>query len=216
MVFYVRERYEKKVMSTKIKRIVSLMLCLIMAAMCFASCGDDKSSGEKSEPILIEMSVKEHGVMKLELYPDIAPETVANFVDLVKQKFYDGLTFHRIMTGFMIQGGDPDGNGSGGSKNTIKGEFMENGFYNALSHTRGVISMARSQDYNSASSQFFICHSDTAAYSLDGKYAAFGKVIEGFDVLDSIANVEVVANFRGEMSVPVHTVYIDYVKVIEE
>lgn len=124
----------------------------------------------------------------IELYPEIAPITVENFESLVRQGFYNGLTFHRVIKGFMIQGGCPDGTGMGGSGHNIKGEFDINGFKNTLKHTRGVISMARANDPNSASSQFFIMHQD--APHLDGQYASFGKVIEGMDVVDEIANVK--------------------------
>lgn len=123
--------------------------------------------------------------IKLELYPEVAPITVANFEKLVGEGFYDGLIFHRVIEGFMIQGGDPEGTGMGGSKEKIKGEFLKNGVPNGLRHTRGVISMARSQNPNSASSQFFIMHKD--APHLDGSYAAFGKVVEGIEVVDEIA-----------------------------
>lgn len=123
----------------------------------------------------------------LELYPDLAPKTVENFVSLAGEGFYDGLIFHRVIAGFMIQGGDPMGMGYGGSGHNIYGEFKLNGFDNPISHKRGVISMARSQDPNSASSQFFICHAD--ATFLDGQYAAFGKVTEGMDIVDEIAQV---------------------------
>lgn len=126
-------------------------------------------------------------VITLELYPDTAPETVKNFEKLVNEGFYDGLTFHRVINGFMIQGGCPKGNGTGGPGYHIKGEFASNGFDNPLKHTRGVISMARAQDPNSAGSQFFIMHQD-APY-LDGQYASFGKVIDGIEVVDEIANV---------------------------
>lgn len=126
--------------------------------------------------------------MTVELYPKEAPITVENFLNLVNEHFYDGLIFHRVISGFMIQGGDPMGTGYGGSKNSIKGEFRANGINNTIRHTRGVISMARSQSPNSASSQFFIMHRD-APY-LDGQYAAFGKVTEGIDVVDEIASVE--------------------------
>ncbi len=130
--------------------------------------------------------------IKIELDPTAAPITAANFEKLVKEGFYDGLTFHRIIPGFMIQGGDPNGNGTGGSKDYIKGEFASNGVNNPLKHTRGVISMARAMNPNSASSQFFIMHAD--APHLDGEYAAFGKVVEGMDVVDQIANEK--TNFR--------------------
>jgi peptidyl-prolyl cis-trans isomerase B (cyclophilin B) len=130
--------------------------------------------------------------IKIELYPEVAPITVANFEKLVKEGFYDGLIFHRVINGFMIQGGDPEGTGMGGAKDKIKGEFRSNGVKNDLKHTRGVISMARSMMPNSASSQFFIMHKD--APHLDGQYAAFGKVVEGIEVVDEIASVKV--NFQ--------------------
>ena len=123
--------------------------------------------------------------IKIELYPDVAPITVANFEKLVKEGFYDGLIFHRVISGFMIQGGDPMGTGMGGAKEKIKGEFLANGVRNDLKHTRGVISMARSAMPNSASSQFFIMHQD--APHLDGQYAAFGKICEGLDIVNKIA-----------------------------
>ena len=126
--------------------------------------------------------------IKLELYPDAAPITVANFEKLVKEGFYDGLIFHRVIKDFMIQGGDPEGTGAGGSKDRIKGEFMANGVNNPIKHERGVISMARSSMPNSASSQFFIVHKTSP--HLDGQYAAFGKVVEGMDVVDEIACTE--------------------------
>ncbi|NCB34272.1 MAG: peptidylprolyl isomerase [Erysipelotrichia bacterium] len=135
--------------------------------------------------IVIEM---ENGnIIKIDLDSTAAPITAANFTKLVKEGFYDGLTFHRVIPGFMIQGGDPKGNGTGGSSKNIKGEFSANGIANPLKHTRGVISMARAQDPNSASSQFFIMHAD-APY-LDGSYAAFGHVIEGMETVDEIASV---------------------------
>ena len=140
--------------------------------------------------VVIEM---ENGKkMKIELYPEAAPITVANFEKLVKEGFYDGLIFHRVIEGFMIQGGDPMGTGFGGSKDKIKGEFMQNGVANPVKHTRGVISMARSMNPDSASSQFFIMHKDTPY--LDGQYAAFGKVVEGIEVVDEIAVCETDAN----------------------
>lgn len=126
--------------------------------------------------------------IKIELYPDAAPITVANFEKLVSQGFYDGLRFHRVIKGFMIQGGDPMGNGMGGAKEKIKGEFAANGVNNPIKHTRGVVSMARAMMPNSASSQFFIMHKD--APHLDGQYAAFGKVVEGMDVVDEIAETK--------------------------
>ncbi len=135
--------------------------------------------------INVEIDVKDYGIIKLELDADTAPITVTNFVNLSKNGFYDELTFHRIIDGFMIQGGDPDHNGNGGSKKTIKGEFSSNGIQNNISHVRGVISMARANDPNSASSQFFIVQKDSTF--LDGEYAAFGRVLEGMDIVDKIA-----------------------------
>ena len=136
---------------------------------------------------MIEITMENGGVIRLELDSSAAPLTVANFEKLVSQGFYDGLIFHRVIAGFMIQGGDPMGTGFGGSKNNIKGEFLANGVPNPISHKRGVISMARSNDPNSASSQFFIMHEDGTF--LDGQYAAFGHVTEGMDVVDAIASV---------------------------
>ena len=136
--------------------------------------------------------------IKIELYPDKAPITVENFEKLVKEGFYNGLIFHRVISGFMIQGGDPLGTGTGGSKNKIKGEFRSNGVQNDLKHTRGVISMARSANPDSASSQFFIMHKD--APHLDGQYAAFGKVVEGIEVVDEIASVQ--TDFRDKPVTP--------------
>ena len=136
---------------------------------------------------IVTITMDDGGVITLELYPNIAPETVNNFVSLVNKGFYDGLSFHRIIPGFMIQGGDPLGNGTGGPGYSIKGEFKSNGCRNDLRHERGVISMARAMDPNSAGSQFFIMHAD--APHLDGSYAAFGKVIDGMGVVDSIASV---------------------------
>ena len=136
--------------------------------------------------IIIEMANGKQ--IKIELYPEIAPESVANFEKLVAQGFYDGLIFHRVIPGFMIQGGCPDGTGMGGPGHTIKGEFAKNGVPNDLRHTRGVLSMARAADPNSAGSQFFIMHQDSP--HLDGSYAAFGKVVEGMETVDEIAGVK--------------------------
>ncbi|HPE96283.1 MAG TPA: peptidylprolyl isomerase [Bacillota bacterium] len=136
---------------------------------------------------MIEIKMKNGKTMHIELYPDQAPETVANFLSLVKEGFYDGLIFHRVISGFMIQGGDPTGTGTSGSKKKIKGEFASNGHKNTLSHTRGTVSMARTQDSDSASSQFFIMHKDGTF--LDGQYAAFGRVTDGIETVDEIASV---------------------------
>ena len=167
------------------KLIAAVLSVLLCAALC--SCGKS-ASGEKAEAYGTHhavITVKDYGEIKVELDGDTAPITVKNFVELAKSGFYDGLTFHRVISGFMIQGGDPKGDSTGGSDKTITGEFELNGIENNISHTRGVISMARSSDYNSASSQFFIMHAD-ATY-LDGQYAAFGHVTDGMDVVDAIA-----------------------------
>ena len=143
---------------------------------------------------IVTIQMKDGGVMKVELYPEIAPITVKNFSDLASKGFYNGLIFHRVISGFMIQGGDPEGTGAGGPGYCIKGEFRANGVKNDLKHTRGVISMARTMVPDSAGSQFFIMHEDYP--SLDGQYAAFGKVIEGIEVVDKIASVKTDYNDR--------------------
>lgn len=143
---------------------------------------------ENKKPV-VTIAMSDGNQIKLELYPEVAPNTVNNFISLVNGGFYNGTCFHRVISGFMIQGGDPLGNGTGGPGYTIKGEFKSNGFNNDLKHTRGVISMARSMRPDSAGSQFFIMHED--APHLDGQYAAFGKVIDGMDVVDEIAESEV-------------------------
>lgn len=145
-----------------------------------------------------EIDIKDYGVIKVELNGDVAPITVANFINLANSHFYDGLTFHRIIDGFMMQGGDPLGNGTGGSENTIKGEFSQNGVENNLSHTRGAISMARSTDTDSASSQFFIVQSDSTY--LDGQYACFGYVTDGMDIVDEICKNAVTTDSNGSVS----------------
>ncbi|WP_317431248.1 peptidylprolyl isomerase [Parolsenella catena] len=150
------------------------------ASSCVTSASGEYASGTHHATIEVEG----YGTIKLELDADVAPVTVANFAKLAGEGFYDGLTFHRIIEGFMAQGGDPNGNGTGGSDEKIVGEFSDNGHPNSISHVRGTISMARSQAYNSASSQFFIMQADTP--SLDGQYAAFGHVTEGMDVVDAM------------------------------
>ena len=156
--------------------------------------------------IVIEM--ENGGLIKIELCPDKAPATAANFEKLVREGFYDGLTFHRVIPGFMIQGGDPTGTGSGGSKDTIPGEFAANGFRgNDLRHERGVISMARTSDPDSASSQFFIMHEDSP--HLDGSYAAFGRVVSGMEVVDEIASVETDRRDKPRTPMVMKKVYIE-------
>jgi peptidyl-prolyl cis-trans isomerase B (cyclophilin B) len=136
---------------------------------------------------IVTITMENGDVMKAELYPEIAPNTVNNFISLIKKGYYDGIIFHRVIRGFMIQGGCPNGNGMGGPGYSIKGEFSQNGFKNTLKHTEGVLSMARAMNPNSAGSQFFIMHQNSP--HLDGQYAAFGKLVEGLDVVDSIAQV---------------------------
>ena len=157
----------------------------------------------------VELKIKDKGVISLELYPDNAPISSANFLYLVNKGFYNGLTFHRVIEGFMIQGGCPQGIGTGGPGYSIKGEFAMNGVNNPIKHKRGVLSMARSQMPNSAGSQFFIMHMD-APY-LDGQYAAFGKVTEGMEVVDAIATCE-----TGRMDRPVEAVIIEEAKVVDD
>ncbi len=156
---------------------------------------------------IVTFEMKDGDVFYVELYPDVAPNTVNNFISLVKKGFYNGLCFHRVIEGFMIQGGDPKGNGTGGPGYTIRGEFSKNGFKNDLKHKRGVISMARSMLPNSAGSQFFIMHAD--APHLDGQYAAFGQVIDGMDVIDKIAEVNVDYNDKPLRDQIIKTVTVD-------
>ena len=159
---------------------------------------------EEIKMVVIEMEGGKE--IEIELYPEAAPKTVANFESLVKAGFYDGLTFHRVIPGFMIQGGDPLGNGMGGSEKKISGEFRANGFANPIKHERGVISMARAYDPNSASSQFFIMHAN--APHLDGQYAAFGKVVSGIEVVDEIASIPTDYSDRPKIAVRMKRVYI--------
>lgn len=184
------------------KKTLALVLALLMMLI-FSSCSEGGSTVVNSNKVKIEM---ENGKsMVVELYPEVAPITVENFKNLVSEGFYDGLTFHRVIPGFVIQGGDPEGTGMGGSDKKIKGEFAQNGVPNDLKHERGVLSMARSMMPDSASSQFFICHQ--AAPHLDGGYAAFGKVVEGIEVVDEIAMTETDYNDKPVKSVVMKKVY---------
>ncbi len=184
-----------------IKKFAAALLAITLC-MGLSACGKQKnenteasSETEKYGTHHAVITVENYGEIKVELDGDTAPITVKNFVELAKSGFYDGLTFHRVISGFMIQGGDPKGNGTGGSDNTIKGEFSVNGVQNNISHKRGVISMARATDYDSASSQFFIMHKD--ATHLDGQYAAFGHVTDGMEVVDAIAGNTPVTDNNG-------------------
>ena len=170
-----------------LKKWIALLMALTVIAL--TGCGTQQKVQEDIPNPKVTITMENGDTINLELYPNIAPNTVANFVTLAQSGFYDGLIFHRVIAGFMIQGGDPDGNGTGGPGYSIKGEFAANGVANDLSHTRGVISMARSNDMNSAGSQFFIMHGN-ATY-LDGQYAAFGKVIdaESLITVDKIAAI---------------------------
>ena len=203
-----------------IKRIVSLILIMSSLTLLFAGCGkvdlDDyteDTSTEKKDYYYVAMAVEDHGVIIVKLDAVNAPITTENFVKLVREGFYDGLTFHRVMENFMIQGGDPKGDGTGGSDEKIPGEFSLNGWYNPISHERGVISMARSNAYDSASSQFFICNANS--YFLDGSYAAFGRVVEGMDVVDAItANTAMYGDSNGAIAREKYRAVIKEMKVI--
>jgi len=224
------------------RKISSILMTVLLGALCLTGCGstDNNTAADKnvssaavSSPAAdadsnvasdnedsdllsgkhhVKIKVKDYGTISVELDADVAPITVTNFVDLAKDGFYDGLTFHRIISGFMIQGGDPLGNGTGGSDKTIKGEFSENGVENSISHVRGTISMARSQDYDSASSQFFIMHKDNPG--LDGQYAAFGTVTKGMEVVDKICENTQVEDENGTVAAENQPV-IKSIKVID-
>lgn len=210
------------------KKITVWLLTLAFAATMLAGCGsktdttdttetteetsaaDETSDGaadtadtSENEELLtglhhVTIDVQDYGTISLELDADTAPISVTNFINLANEGFYDGLTFHRIISGFMIQGGDPNGNGTGGSEKTIKGEFSANGVENDISHVRGVISMARANDPDSGSSQFFIVHEDSTF--LDGQYAAFGHVTDGMDVVDAICEAVPVQDNNGTVA----------------
>ena len=204
------------------KKITVWLLTLAFAATMLAGCGsktetteetsaaDETSDGaadtadtsEDGELLTglhhVTIDVQDYGTISLELDADTAPISVTNFINLANEGFYDGLTFHRIISGFMIQGGDPNGNGTGGSEKTIKGEFSANGVENDISHVRGVISMARANDPDSGSSQFFIVHEDSTF--LDGQYAAFGHVTDGMDVVDAICEAVPVQDYNGTVA----------------
>ena len=180
-------------MVIKLKKVIFLIISLILLTGC----------GKRVENPIVTMEISDYGTIKIELYPKYAPNTVANFVNLVESGFYNDNTFHRLVPGFVLQGGDPDGDGTGGPGYTIKGEFSENGYgKNTLKHDKGVVSMARTNMPNSAGSQFFIVLDDTETIhaSLDNKYAAFGKVIEGMDFIENIEkNATVKDNQTGKL-----------------
>lgn len=180
-------------MVIKLKKVIFLIISLILLTGC----------GKRTENPIVTMEISDYGTIKIELYPKYAPNTVANFVNLVESGFYNDNTFHRLVPGFVLQGGDPDGDGTGGPGYTIKGEFSENGYgKNTLKHDKGVVSMARTNMPNSAGSQFFIVLDDTETVhaSLDNKYAAFGKVIEGMEIIENIEkNATVKDNQSGKL-----------------
>lgn len=186
-------------------KFLALSISAALLVGTLAACESKKDSASKSSG---------DNSFVITLYPDVAPITCENFEKLVKDGFYDGLKFHRVVEDFMAQGGDPKGDGTGGSTDTIKGEFSQNGVENTLSHTRGVVSMARSNDPDSASSQFFICYGDESF--LDGQYAAFGKVTEGMDVVDSFVKVERSMGSDGAVSSPNTDIIMENVKMIDD
>lgn len=214
------------------KKFLSLLLSAMLIVAGLTSCGTDSTSGaeassntagskenstEETKNMLtgkhhVEIAVKDKGVIAVELDADTAPITVTNFVELANSGFYNGLTFHRIIEGFMIQGGDPKGDGTGGSDKKIKGEFAANGIKNDISHERGVISMARSSAYDSASSQFFIMHKTST--HLDGQYAAFGHVTSGMDIVDDLAEKTPVSDSDGTV-LKANQPVIESIKVID-
>lgn len=199
----------------KLNRIIkSLAVCLAAAVTltAFSGCNGKNDSSSKGKS---DAKVDESKSFTITLYKDDAPITCENFEKLVKEGFYDGLTFHRVVDGFMAQGGDPEGTGNGGSDETIKGEFSENGVENTLSHKRGIVSMARSNDYDSASSQFFICYSDDCTF-LDGQYAAFGEVTEGMETVDGFLDVSRVTGSDGAVSSPTSPITIEKAEMIDD
>lgn len=195
----------------KYTRFFATAMAAVMMMGTFAGCSKSDDSSAKDGKNA-EITADENSFI-ITLRPDVAPITCENFENLVNEGFYDGLTFHRVVDDFMAQGGDPSGDGTGGSSKTIKGEFSSNGVENTLSHQKGVVSMARSMDPDSASSQFFICYADCSF--LDGQYAAFGEVTEGMEVVDSFLQVERSANSMGEIAVPTTPITISKAVMID-
>jgi len=208
------------------KHILLICFMLIIGMFNLVGCGSDNNNKDKKDATekiqeetskeivesneklpIVTMKIKDYGTVKLELYPEVAPNTVNNFISLSNSGFYDGLKFHRVIKEFMIQGGDPDGVGTGGPGYSIVGEFTSNGFANSLKHTKGVISMARSNNPDSAGSQFFIMSED--APHLDGEYAAFGKVISGIEVVENIEKVDTDSNDAPKEDVVIESITVD-------
>ncbi|MCD7741680.1 MAG: peptidylprolyl isomerase [Ruminococcus sp.] len=213
-----------------LKKLLTLTTAAALACAAFVGCADknspahdasedvastaEASSGSDEDEDIEYAEAGDWGDIIITLYPDIAPITCENFESLVSEGFYDGLTFHRVVEDFMAQGGDPNGDGTGGNDETITGEFSENGVENDLSHTRGIVSMARSQDYDSASSQFFICYTDCSY--LDGSYAAFGEVTEGMEIVDKFLEVPRTTGTDGAESYPLQTITITKATMIDD
>ena len=208
---------EKKRNKKWLRWVIGLAVAAVLVIGTVVSYRNDAAvAGEAVEPVAsdyVEIVVEGYGTITAELYANVAPITVANFLKLADEGFYDGLTFHRIIAGFMIQGGDPNGNGTGGSPDRIKGEFSANGVMNGIAHERGVLSMARSSAYDSASSQFFIMHAD--APHLNGQYAAFGRVVTGIEVVDAICETTRVQDNNGTV-LPANQPVITSVKRIDK
>ncbi|MDU1314880.1 peptidylprolyl isomerase [Clostridium septicum] len=198
-------------MRKNLKKYLLTMLATSLSLVVLVGCTSSKNNGKKEGSTenlpIATIKIKDYGNIEAELYPDIAPNTVNNFISLANDGFYNNLTFHRIIEGFMIQGGDPEGTGVGGPGYSIKGEFKSNGFENNLKHEKGVLSMARTNDPNSAGSQFFIMTED--ASHLDGQYAAFGKVISGIDVLEKVEKVETDSNDKPKTDVIIESITVD-------
>ncbi|MBN9646648.1 Putative peptidyl-prolyl cis-trans isomerase [Terrisporobacter petrolearius] len=193
------------------KRKKGILASFLAGAMALVGCSQGEMNDEVRTPPkelpIATIVIKNYGTIEAELYPHIAPNTVNNFISLANSGFYDGLTFHRIIKDFMIQGGDPNGNGSGGPGYSIKGEFTKNKFKNDLKHTEGVLSMARSQNKNSGGSQFFIMTKDSP--HLDGQYAAFGKIIKGIDIVHEIENTKTGNNDKPEKDIVIESIKVD-------
>ena len=198
---------------TALKRVAAIAAATTMLMV--TGCGKSIQISDVNDTPPTTNSNQSGNIIVLTLHPDAAPITCENFEKLVNEGFYDGLKFHRVVDEFMAQGGDPSGDGTGGSKDTIKGEFAANGVDNPISHQRGVVSMARSMDYDSASSQFFICYTGNYASSLDGQYAAFANVTEGMEVVDDFMKVERDMNSMGEMAVPKTDIIMEKVEMID-
>lgn len=215
MLYFAQKKGKIKMKLRKALKRTALTLACVMSIGLLASCDGPNKQTDSNTSSALSDGTKE-GTFIITLYEDKAPITCENFENLVKDGFYDGLTFHRIVDGFCAQGGDPNGNGSGGSSKTIKGEFSQNGVENDLSHTKGIVSMARSGDMDGASSQFFVCLSDDYTKTLDGKYAAFGKVTEGMEVIEDFQKVERTMGSDGKMSFPVQPITITKAVMIDD